>query len=67
MTTMKDYTPRDRYFVRFHGVEFNMHRACILARVPYNAVYRRVQTGMTPQEAFDAVLACKEEEANGDE
>jgi len=67
MVNMRTYQPRDRYFVRFHGVEFNLHRACRLAQVPYAAVYRRVRIGLTPQEAFDALLACKDEEANGDE
>lgn len=67
MKSLGTYRPRDRYFVHFHGVEFNLHRACILARLPYSAVYRRVRTGMTPQEAFDALLACKDEEANGNE
>ena len=67
MVNMRTYQPRDRYFVRFHGVKFNLHRACRLAQVPYAAVYRRVRIGLTPQEAFDALLACKDEEANGDE
>ena len=67
MDIMKSYRPRDRYFVRFHGIEFNLHRACRLAQVPYAAVYRRVRIGLTPQEAFDAVLATKDEEATGNE
>ena len=67
MNLLGPYRPRDRYFVHFHGVKFNLHKACILASLPYSAVYRRVRTGLTPQEAFDALLAIKDEETNDDE
>ena len=64
---MKQYAPRDRFFVQYTGQEINLHTACLQANIPYHAAYRRVQTGMTPQEAFDALLATKDEEMNGDE
>jgi len=64
---MKEYTPRDRHFVQYDGQEITLHLACQQAEVPYHAAYKRVRSGMTPQEAFDALLPPVGEETNGDE
>lgn len=64
---MKQYTPRDRFFVQYDGHKINLHLACQQARVPYHAAYRRVKSGSTPQEAFDSLLPGVGREATGNE
>jgi hypothetical protein len=64
---MQEYRPRDQYFVNYDGQEINLHLACQLAEVPYHAAYKRVISGMTPQEAFGCLLPTEAEETNGDE
>jgi hypothetical protein len=64
---MKEYAPRDRYFVQYDGQEINLHLACQLAMIPYHAAYKRVISGMTPQEAFNCLLPAHGEETNGHE
>jgi len=64
---MKQYAPRDRHFVQYDGQEITLHLACQQAEVPYHAAYKRVRIGMTPQEAFDALLPTDGEETNDDE
>ena len=64
---MQEYRPRDQYFVKYDGQEINLHLACQQAEVPYHAAYKRVKSGMTPQDAFDALLPPEGEETNGDE
>jgi hypothetical protein len=64
---MKQYMPRDRFFVQYNGQEINLHLACQQAKIPYHAAIKRVHRGMTPQEAFDCLLPCNGEETMGDE
>lgn len=64
---MNEYKPRDRYFVDYDGHKINLHHACQQANIPYHAAYRRILSGMTPQEAFDALLRSTDEETMGDE
>ena len=64
---MKQYAPRDRHFVHYDGQEINLHLACQQAKIPYHAAYRRIKSGLTPQEVFDSLLPNDVEETNGDE
>jgi hypothetical protein len=67
MTNMHEYRPRDRYFVNYNGHKINLHLACQQANVPYQAAYRRLLSGMNPQEAFDALIRSTNEELMGDD
>ena len=64
---MKQYAPRDRFFVQYNGQEINLHLACQQAIIPYHAAYRRIKAGQAPQEVFDSLLPANGEETNGDE
>jgi hypothetical protein len=64
---MKQYIPRDRFFVQYNGQEINLHLACQQAEIPYHAAYRRIKSGLTPQEVFDSLLPIDGEETMGDE